>query len=166
MSGAAVPSGWQAVDPWLGLAARLLVGLVFVVSGTLKAAAPVEEFALVIENYGLVTSRDLILILAAFLPWLEVIFGFALLFGFLNRAAAAAIGGMVLVFATAILYTKVKGIRLPNCGCFGFGFHLTLSQELALNGLWAACAVQAFRSGAERLSLDNWCRADDPSGRT
>ena len=155
------PSVWQAVDPWLGLAARLLVGLVFVFSGTLKAAAPVEEFALVIENYGLVTSRDLILILAAFLPWLEVIFGFALLFGFLTRAAAAAIGGMILAFATAILYTKLKDIRLPNCGCFGFGFHPTPSQELALNGLWAACAVQAFRRGAERLSLDVWCRSSD-----
>ena len=154
-------SGWQSCDPWLGLAARLLVGLVFVVSGTLKAAAPPEEFAFVIENYGLVTSRDLILILAKFLPWIEVIFGFALLFGFLTRAAAAAIGGMVLVFAAAILYTKLNHILLPNCGCFGFGFHLTLSQELAFNGLWAVCAVQAFRSGAQRLSLDAWCRSGD-----
>jgi hypothetical protein len=68
---------------------------------------------------------------------------------------------MVLAFAAAILYTKLKDIRLPDCGCFGFGFHPTPSQELALNGLWAACAVQAFRSGAERLSLDAWCRSAD-----
>ena len=153
-------------DPWLGLTTRVLLALVFIISGTLKAAAPVEEFALVIENYRLVTSRDLILIVAAFLPWLEVVFGFALLFGFMTRAAAAAIGSMVLAFAGAILYTKLKDIRLPNCGCFGFGFHPTPSQELAMNGLWAACAVQAFRQGAEILSLDNWCRAGDPSGRT
>ena len=161
ISGSAEPSGWQTGDPWLGLSARLLLGLVFVVSGTLKAAAPIEEFSLVIENYGLVSSRDLILILAAFLPWLEVIFGFALLFGFLTRAAAAAIGGMVIAFATAILYTKIKDIRLPNCGCFGFGLHPTPSQELAFNGLWAACSVQAFRRGAKYLSLDAWCRSVD-----
>ncbi|MDD5628572.1 MAG: DoxX family membrane protein [Elusimicrobia bacterium] len=159
--GAAEPSGWQAVDPWLGLSARVILALVFIISGTLKAAAPAEEFALVIENYGLLTSRDLIMIAAAFLPWFEVVFGFALLFGFLTRAAAAAIGGMVLVFAAAISYTLLKDIRLPNCGCFGFGFHPTPSQELALNAAWAACAVQAFRQGARRLSLDNWCRAAD-----
>jgi uncharacterized membrane protein YphA (DoxX/SURF4 family) len=153
--------GGALFDPWLGLAARILIGLVFVISGTLKAAAPVEEFALVIENYGLVSSHDLILTLAAFLPWLEVIFGFALLFGFLTRAAAAAVGGMVLSFITAILHTKINHIVLPNCGCFGFGFHPTPSQELALNGLWAACAVQAFRQGADRLSLDNWCHGGD-----
>jgi uncharacterized membrane protein YphA (DoxX/SURF4 family) len=161
MSEDAGPAGWRAVDPWLGFFARVLLALVFIISGTLKAAAPVEEFALVIENYGLATSRDLILILAAFLPWLEVVFGFALIFGFLTRAAAAAIGGMVLAFASAIVLTKLKGIRLPNCGCFGFGFHPTPSQELAMNGLWAACAVQAFRQGAERLTLDYWCRAGD-----
>jgi uncharacterized membrane protein YphA (DoxX/SURF4 family) len=161
MNGAAAPSGWRSCDPWLGFSARLLVGLVFVAAGTLKAAAPVEEFALVIENYGLVTSRDLILILAAFLPWLEVIFGFALLFGFLTRAAAAAIGGMALAFAGALFYTVIQGIRLPNCGCFGFGWHFTPTQELAFNGLWAVCAFQAYRRGAERLSLDAWCRCGD-----
>jgi uncharacterized membrane protein YphA (DoxX/SURF4 family) len=155
------PCGGPAWDSWLGLTARLLVGLVFVVSGTLKAAAPPEEFALVIENYGLLSSRDLIMTMAAFLPWLEVIFGFALVFGFLTRAAAAAVGGMILAFATAIIYTKIEDIRLPNCGCFGFGLHPTPSQELAMNGLWAACAVQAFRRGAARISLDNWCREGD-----
>ena len=158
MSGDAGSAGWRAVDPWLGLSARLLVGLVFVISGTLKAAAP-EEFAFVIKNYGLVTSPELILDISTFLPWLEVLFGFALLFGFLTRAAAAAVGGMVLAFASAIILTKLKGIRLANCGCFGFGFHPTPSQELALNGLWAACAFQAFRQGAGRFSLDDWCRS-------
>jgi len=146
-------------DPWLGVAARVLVGLIFVISGTLKAAAPVEEFALVIEYYGVVTSRDLILVLATFLPWLELMLGFALVFGFLTRAAAAGVGGLVLAFAGAIVSTKVRGIELPNCGCFGFGFHPTPSQELALNALWGVCAFQAFRRGSARLSLDNWCRS-------
>jgi uncharacterized membrane protein YphA (DoxX/SURF4 family) len=152
------PSGWKAADPWLGLFARVAIGLVFVIAGTLKAAAPVEEFALVIENYGVLSSRDLILGMATFLPWFEVIIGFALLFGFLTRAAAAALGAMSMAFAMAILYTIIKDIRLPNCGCFGFGFHLSPAQELGLNILWLACAAQAFRRGAQRLSLDNWCR--------
>jgi uncharacterized membrane protein YphA (DoxX/SURF4 family) len=162
----AAPSRWRAADPWLGLAARVILGLVFVAAGTLKAAAPAEEFALVIESYGLVSSRDLILILATFMPWLEVVFGYTLAFGFLTRLSAAVIGGMVASFAFAILFTILKGIHLPDCGCFGFGLRLTQHQELAMNGLWAACAVQAFRRGSRRLSLDNWCGAADPARRT
>ena len=49
-------------------AVRQALGLVFIASGTLKAAAPPEEFALVIESYGLLSSRDLIMIASAFLP--------------------------------------------------------------------------------------------------
>ncbi|OGS41024.1 MAG: hypothetical protein A3J82_08160 [Elusimicrobia bacterium RIFOXYA2_FULL_69_6] len=159
-------NGRPAADAWLGLAARVVLGLVFVAAGTLKAAAPAEEFALVIETYGLVTSRDLILVMAAFLPWLEVVFGYALVFGFLTRLSAAVIGGMSVSFAFALLFTILKGIRLPDCGCFGFGMQMTQHGELAMNGLWAACAVQAFRRGSARLSLDAWCGADGPTGRT
>jgi uncharacterized membrane protein YphA (DoxX/SURF4 family) len=162
----AAPSWRRAADPWLGLGARVVLGLVFVAAGTLKAAAPAEEFALVIESYGLVSSRDLILILATFMPWLEVVFGYALAFGFLTRLSAVVIGGMCVSFAFALLFTILKGIRLPDCGCFGFGARMTQEGELALNGLWAACAVQAFRQGARRLSLDNWCGAADPARRT
>ena len=151
-------------DPWLGIAARIILGLVFVVSGTLKAAAPAEEFAWVIENYHLVASHDLILIMATFLPWLEVVCGFALVFGFLTRASAAVVGGMALTFAAAIIATKIKGIKLANCGCFGFGWHPSPNQELGNNALWFLCAFQAWRRGRERLSLDNWCDSGYPHG--
>jgi len=158
-------AGWPALaDPWLGLAARVLVGLVFIVSGALKAAAPAEEFALVIESYDLVRSADLILVMATFLPWLEVIAGFALVFGYLARPAAAAAGGMLLAFVAAILSTKFRGLELPNCGCFGWGFHPSPSQALVMDALLSAAAAQAFRRGAELLSLDNWRRAGCKAG--
>jgi len=156
-AGPEAPSAWRAADPWLGLAARVAVGLVFVVSGTFKAAAPAEEFALVIQAFQVVPSADFIQGLATFLPWVEVLLGFALVLGWRTRAAAAAIGGLILVFVGVILSTKVRGIDLPNCGCFGFGFHPSPTQELGLNALWSVCVTQAWRRGADRLSLDGWC---------
>ncbi|MDD5656861.1 MAG: DoxX family membrane protein [Elusimicrobia bacterium] len=145
-----------APGSWAGLLARLVLGLVFVASGTMKASAPAEEFALVIEYYRLVPSADLILIIAAFLPWFELLTGYALILGFLVRPAALAAGAMNLVFILAILSTKARGLELPNCGCFGWGLHPTPNQTLALDFFLAAAAVQAFRKGAVRLSLDNW----------
>jgi uncharacterized membrane protein YphA (DoxX/SURF4 family) len=150
-------AGPQALVPWLGFSARVLLGLLFVVSGTLKASSAPEEFALVIDSYGLVPSADVVLLLATFLPWVEVILGFALLFGFQTRLASATLGTMLLGFFAAILSTKLRGIELPNCGCFGFGFHPTPNQEMGFNVFWCALAIQAYRAGSERLSLDNWC---------
>ena len=106
-------NGRPAADAWLGLAARVVLGLVFVAAGTLQAAAPAEEFALVIETYGLVTSRDLILVMAAFLPWLEVVFGYALVFGFLTRLSAAVIGGMSVSFAFARTISGISSGSMP-----------------------------------------------------
>ncbi len=148
----------EKTDSSLGLAARILVGLVFVASGTLKAAAAPEEFALVIEYYRIIPSTEVILFVAAFLPWLEVIIGYALIFGFLTRPAATAAGAMLLGFIAAIGSTKLRGLELPNCGCFGFGFHPTPSHALMLDTLLIIVTLQAWRRGERLLSLDLWCR--------
>lgn len=138
------------------LAARLAVGLILVISGAMKAAAPPEEFAVIIESYQLLSSPDAILTIAAFLPWLEVVLGFCLILGFLTAAAAAAAGGLFVLFISALLLTLSRGIHLPNCGCFGFGWHPSPFQTVALDTFLTACAVLVFRRGRSRLSLDNW----------
>ncbi|MFA6002766.1 MAG: MauE/DoxX family redox-associated membrane protein [Elusimicrobiota bacterium] len=142
--------------PWLGIAARMLVGLVLVMSGTYKAAAPPEEFALVIDAYRMIPSADLIQAMAVFLPWLELLVGFALILGYFTRHCAVAAAGMFGVFITAILSIKLRGIDLPNCGCFGFGFHPQPLQTAIMDALLFGAALLAYRHGPDRLSLDNW----------
>lgn len=145
----------KIIPSWGPTAARLALGLVFVVSGTMKAAAPPEEFSVVIEAYDLV-PQDAALTLATFLPWVELLAGFSLLFGYFNSAAAGLAGGMLLTFIGAILSTKAKGIELPNCGCFGGGFHPSPSVTMVMDVGLAALAVFVFLKGPGRLSLDNW----------
>lgn len=147
----------RSARPWLGLAARVLVGLVLVLSGTFKAAAPPEEFALVLDSYRLLPSADLIQALSVFLPWLELLVGFSLIFGYFARLCAAAAAGMFGMFIIAILSLKLRGIELPNCGCFGFGFHPPPLHTLILDVLLGCAALLAYRHGPDRLSLDNWC---------
>lgn len=144
-------AGWA----WAGLAARLILGGVLIFAGASKTAGPTEEFAVVIESYD-VLPTDASQTAAAFLPWLELALGYALVFGWLTKPAAGAAGALLAAFLLAMLSTKARGIELPNCGCFGAGFHAPLWVTMSMDALLLAGAFAAFKGGASLLSLDNW----------
>lgn len=137
------------------LAARLIVGGVLVYAGAAKAAAPAEEFANVILNYGLL-SPDLALPMAAVLPWIELALGWSLLLGVQTRTAAAGAGGMFGVFLLALGHVVLKKIPLPNCGCFGDVTHLTPAQGLMFDSLLTALCAAVFAYDEDSMSLDAW----------
>lgn len=142
----------------LGLAARALAGAVLIYAGATKAAGPAEEFALVIGSYQIL-GKDASMSAAAFLPWAELIVGWALLLGLRLRAAAAGAGALFSAFLLALVSVQLRGIELPNCGCFGDGVHLKPWQAFLVDtGLLAACAA-AWKSAPARLSLDSWIDA-------
>ena len=143
------------IPPAVGLAARVLVGAVLVYAGAGKAAGPVEEFALVIGSYD-VLPRDMVLTAATFLPWVEIIVGWSLILGLKLRASAAGAGALFGAFLFALLTVKAKGIELPNCGCFGDGIHLTLTQGMIFDAALGALCWLAWKSAPARLSLDSW----------
>ncbi len=144
---------------WAPLAARLAVGGVFVLSGAMKAALPPEEFSTIIEAYRLIDSADATLFLAALLPWAEIVLGFALIFGYAARPSAAAAGALLVMFIGAIASTKLRGLELPDCGCFGFKWHPGPTQALILDAVLLACAALAYKKGPGPFSLDRWCEA-------
>lgn len=141
--------------PWVGLAARVILGLIMAVSGTLKASSPVEEFAVVVESYNILPDA-MIVTTAQFLPWLELFLGVALAAGYLTRQAAAGAGVMLLAFIFALFSTQLRGIHLPNCGCFGHGIHLSTAQALLFDSFLTGLAFLSYKKGAAKLSLDNW----------
>lgn len=144
--------GWL----WAALAARLIVGTLLTVSGTLKAAGPAEEFALIIHYYNLV-SPDMELTLATFLPWAELLIGLSLIGGYFTRQAAAAADGLFLMFITAVGSALARGIPLPNCGCFGSGWHPGMSTTIIADCAFLLLALLVAMTKASLLSLDNWC---------
>ena len=95
---------------------RLLVGAVFVYAGIVKIAEPLD-FAESIRNYQLV-GQALSFLAALVLPWLEVVCGLSLAFGFPKRAAALLVSLMLGFFILLTLVTIVRGLNV-DCGCFG-----------------------------------------------
>ncbi len=143
------------VPPALGLVSRLIVGGVLVYAGATKAAGPAEEFAIVIGSYDIL-SRDMVVTAATFLPWVELLLGWALIFGFQLRAAAISCGALFAAFLFALANVKAKGIELPNCGCFGDAIHFTPVQAFLFDSFLVSMCFLAWRSAPASWSLDSW----------
>lgn len=143
-------------NPWLLLLARLAAGGVLAFSGIMKAAAPKEEFAVIIENYHLIESQGAVMALAGLLPWAEALAGLALAYGAFTRLAAAACGGLYLMFIVAIASSLARKIGLENCGCFGMGWHMEPKQTLAMDVVLLGACVIVFLAKDHPFSLDKW----------
>ena len=134
--------------------ARLLIGIVLIVAGVSKLAAPKEEFALIIQAYNLV-SPSTALTLATFLPWLELLIGYSLLAGYVLRLAAAASGVLFIAFDFALFSLKVRGIELPSCGCFGASFHPEPKIMIGVDFILIILSMIIFRV-QPIWALDSW----------
>jgi putative oxidoreductase len=130
------------------IAARLVVGAVFVVAGALKLRDPLG-FANDVANYQLMPA--LAPLLAATLPALEIVVGVALLAlgAPWRRAAALCAAAMMAMFTVAAGSAYARGLDVA-CGCFGstggaVGW-TTVVRDLALVGA-AVLVVGGGRRG-------------------
>jgi uncharacterized membrane protein YphA (DoxX/SURF4 family) len=96
---------------------RLFVGGVFIYAGVMKAAAT-QDFATDIRHYSIIPWSDAVLLLAVYLPWLEIFAGLAVVFRRLHLGGLIAITGMMLIFTGALTSAWARGLDI-SCGCFG-----------------------------------------------
>ena len=119
------------------LVIRLLVGGVFIYAGAVKAWET-QDFARDIQHYSIIPRLDVIILLAVYLPWIELLAGLAVVFRRLHLGGLIAIVGMMLIFTGALTSAWMRGLDI-SCGCFGkekeairTNFPLLLARDLAL----------------------------------
>jgi putative oxidoreductase len=95
---------------------RIGVGGVFIWAGLLKILDPLE-FAQNIANYR-VFPRDLSVLIALVLPWVEVVCGILVILGIFRSASSFLLSGLLGVFLVLIMVTIFRGLDV-DCGCFG-----------------------------------------------
>ena len=133
------------------LAARIVVGLVFLLYGLDKITHP-DDFARAIANYRLLPEA-LVNLVAVTLPWVECVCGLLLLAGQWVRSAALVSAFLLGVFVVAVSITLARGLDIA-CGCLDadagrkVGFKL-LVEDLLLLG---AAAVLVLKAG-DRIGL-------------
>ena len=120
---------------------RLAVAGVFLIAGVMKiwdfahARSATPDFTIAIQHYELLPP-DLSVLLAVYLPWLEITAAIALFARRLALGAAAALLGMSALFFAAIGSAWWRGLNIA-CGCFGkdeatTDYRLLILRDLAL----------------------------------
>lgn len=141
---------------WVAVAARLVVGGLFVFSGMSKVMLPHGEVMALVEQYQVV-PRFLIFPIAAGLPWIELASGTALCIGFLTTPAAWLVVAQLISFSVLMVVVLVARIPIEDCGCFGnLGIQETplqvLIRDLVLLGILAAVLVRRH----DAWGIDAW----------
>jgi hypothetical protein len=98
------------------LAGRWVLALVLLGAGLAKVGDR-EQFAQVVERYGIVPARYGAR-LAAGLPWAEIVVGLALAAGLAPAVSGWGATALVLGFAVAVGVNLARGRRF-DCGCGG-----------------------------------------------
>lgn len=111
---------WLRSTPaeWSGLAARVLVGGVWIWAGFAKLADPYGS-AQAVRAYQILPWQVADAV-GHTLPSLEVVIGTALVLGLLTRGAATVSALLFVAFIIGISSVWARGIRI-DCGCFGGG---------------------------------------------
>ena len=115
----------------------VIVAGIFIYSGAIKALDPVQ-FASDIDNYKIV-PWPVSVVLAFYLPWLEIFCGIALIMRRLYLGGLSILAALISVFIIATVAAKVRGLDI-TCGCFGhasknWSFSTHLGLDLVLVGL-------------------------------
>ncbi len=143
-----------------GLACRIILGGLFIYAGYLKAAAPAEEFAAVIEGYKIIPV-SLSLWAAYVLPWAELYVGGFIAAGILTRLSITAAGGIIGVFIMALFSALARGIPLADCGCFGGGQGHSIPAAIIQDIILLFIAFVAFKHGGRKYTADMWAKAGE-----
>lgn len=101
--------------PWLGVLCRLALGALFIAAALPKLQDP-PGFAKALWAYQLFPAWA-VHPLALVLPWFELICGLALALGLWRRAAAAALGALLLGFLLALSINLARHHPV-DCGCY------------------------------------------------
>jgi uncharacterized membrane protein YphA (DoxX/SURF4 family) len=151
----------EADQELLALAARILLGLVFLRASVAKLVAN-DDFRDTVANYEILPSR-LVAPVARWVPRVELAAAVALLVGIGVRPAAALVAALLGTFAAAISVNLLRGRRI-DCGCHSSTVPERIGWELVgRDAVLAATALFVALREPVVLSLEAVVRSDAPA---
>jgi hypothetical protein len=125
---------------------RIIVGLTFLFSGTVKAIDP-SGFSYKLQDYFSAFHMgflgELSMVLAITMCTIEFIAGFSVLFNIRFKQGIIAVM-LLMTFFTALTFVIALTNPVSDCGCFGDAVHLTNVQTLLKNIILLIPAVWLF----------------------
>ena len=120
----------EKIAPLIPRLLAIAIGALFIYAGILKALDP-ARFAADIDNFRLLPHAAGV-VLALYLPWLEILCGAALVVKKTYRGALFILATLSLIFLAALASAKARGLNI-SCGCFGHSHPHPLSLSILLD---------------------------------
>ena len=115
---------------------RILIGILFLVSGAEKLTRNYENFILVVQSYKVLSDHGAVYV-ARVIPWVELALGIALIAGFKIRTSLTALWILVSAFIAVVGSALSRKLPIDDCGCFGDAVSFPLKGILIFDaGLW------------------------------
>ncbi|NED57635.1 DoxX family membrane protein [Micromonospora aurantiaca] len=155
---------WQALRPWLGVAARLGLAAVWLIAGGTKVGDLAASGRAV--NAYQVMPYDVATVIGAALPFVELALGLLLLAGLATRISAGVSAALLVVFIAGIASAWARGLAI-DCGCFGSGGQLAAGQtpsylpEILRDLGFLVLAGFLLIWPRTPFSVDGWLAGDD-----
>ncbi|MGA4687861.1 MauE/DoxX family redox-associated membrane protein [Micromonospora sp. AB353] len=155
---------WQALRPWLGVAARLGLAAVWLIAGGTKVGDLAASGRAV--NAYQVMPYDVATVIGAALPFVELALGVLLLAGLATRVSAGVSAALLVVFIAGIASAWARGLAI-DCGCFGSGGQLAAGQtpsylpEILRDLGFLVLAGFLLIWPRTPFSVDGWLAGDD-----
>jgi uncharacterized membrane protein YphA (DoxX/SURF4 family) len=145
------------VKQWIGVLARLIVGIVDVWAGVAKFPDPAGNVRQVRAFQML--PEAVVPTVGHALPTVEIVIGGALLLGLLTRAFAVLAALFFVAFIIGIAAAWARGLEI-NCGCFGSqgvpaNPHRQYAIDIARDIGLLICSIWLVIWPRTRLALDN-----------
>jgi uncharacterized membrane protein YphA (DoxX/SURF4 family) len=145
------------VKQWVGLVARLIVGVVELLAGLSKFSDPAGNVRAV-RAYRIL-PESIVPTVGHALPTIEIVIGSLLILGLFTRAMGIVSGLFFLAFIIGISSAWARGLEI-NCGCFGNGsvpadpqrqYAIDIARDIGL----LLCSVWLVIWPRTRFALDN-----------
>ncbi len=138
---------------------RILIGLIFVISGAEKLIWPWQNFLYVLQSYELLPP-GMDAAVAHIFPWVEFLVGLCLVLGLWIAPALKITLTMFAVFILTIAQALIRHLPIDECGCFGALLSLKPQHTIVMDSLFFLLLVWALKNvkAVERFSLDGWFR--------
>lgn len=122
---------------------RIIIALVFIISGLLKANDPTGfgfKLTEYFEVFGLTALNPLAFVIACVVSILEILMGYALLMGIKPILTAWSTFALMLFFWILVGFSAITG-KVADCGCFGDAVKFSLKQEFINDSIFLALII-------------------------
>lgn len=152
----------------IGLLVRVGLATVWLVSGAIKVS-DLNQTYIAVQAYDLLPAGA-VSVVAAGLPFLELLLGVLLLAGLGTRLVAIASAVVLVAFIFGVAQSWARGLTI-DCGCFGGGGQVAAGetnypQELARDIGFLLLAVWLVVRPRSLASLDGWLTVRAPEVET